>query len=404
MRAAAIEFHRDTDTLLERNKRIGLKRARRLPASLRRVNLCTECSGLSNWWPCWFRRARQGIPPVASRESPFLDLPPPSPTFLASAPRREGTHVRSYRTHEREIRCVLLRAGCQGACCTAHNPYSASPIPPTTARTTLQFLHPAATPLAVRAARHATPLGGDSYYFHFSNSVWGAGNVQHPPLCSLYTPPAQFSTTHEGFSLALAVSLFHPYIFSLFLSLSLSLSPGGQPKEKYLYLSVSSRDICLPLRPSRPLASPRAIRSVSFSFFSTPPPPWSFSVSPTPFSVSRYLSVSPPYSCSLSLPRFLSFFRPSPYLHPTTLLPTARVVAGETDTVGVSEPDRQRKGERRRVVGKREEKKEAKDGGYHDDDDDVDDDAGGRGEACAPFLGRRRDKETRRNGKGRGER
>lgn len=56
------------------------------------------------------------------------------------------------------------------------------------------------------------------------------------------------------------------------------------------------------------------------------------------------------------------------------------------------------------MVGKREEKKEAKDGGYHDDDDDVDDDAGGRGEACAPFLGRRRDKETRRNGKGRGER
>lgn len=45
-------------------------------------------------------------------------------------------------------------------------------------------------------------------------------------------------------------------------------------------------------------------------------------------------------------------------------------------------------------------KKEAKDGGHHDDDDDVDDDAGGRGEACAPFLGRRRDKEARKKGKG----
>lgn len=269
MRAAAIEFHRDTDTLLERNKRIGLKRARRLPASLRRVNLCTECSGLSNWWPCWFRRARQGIPPVASRESPFLDLPPPSPTFLASAPRREGTHVRSYRTHEREIRCVLLRAGRQGACCTAHNPYSASPIPPTTARTTLQFLHPAATPLAVRAARHATPLGGDSYYFHFSNSVWGAGNVQHPPLCSLYTPSAQFSTTHEGFSLALAVSLFHPYIFSLFLSLSLSLSPqvASQRKNIYIYLFLRGIYAC-PCAPRGP--SPRLALFGRFLFLSFP--------------------------------------------------------------------------------------------------------------------------------------
>ena len=329
----------------------------------------------------------------------------PKPHFscLRAAPRR-NTREKLSHTRTRDTMCVAASRSpgrmlhcAQPLLSIPHPTYYSQNYPPVSA--------PRCNPFGCSCSPPCNPPRRRLLLFPFFQFGLGGGKRATPsPLFSLH-PASPVFYHPRGFLACSGRFSFPPLrLRSLSLSLSLSLSPGGQPKEKYLYLSVSSRDICLPLRPSRPLALPRAIRSVSFSFFSTPPPPWSFSVSPTPFSVSRYLSVSLPYSCSLSLPRFLSFFRPSPYLHPTTLLPTARVVAGETDTVGVSEPDRQRKGERRRVVGKREEKKEAKDGGYHDDDDDVDDDAGGRGEACAPFLGRRRDKETRRNRKGWGER
>jgi len=70
------------------------------------------------------------------------------------------------------------------------------------------------------------PLGGDSYYFHFSNSVGGREtSVQHTP-----SPPST--------SLPPSLPPFGPS-----LSLSYLHFPLRWPveKEKYLYLSVSSR-------------------------------------------------------------------------------------------------------------------------------------------------------------------
>lgn len=183
------------------------------------------CSGLSNWWPCWFRRARQAM-------CPPLFPPPvfhPQPHF--SCLRRRRRRRQRWNTRERSLShtkndvCSLSAGRVQGACCTAHNPllhphptYSAShhrhpPCPSSSCSPRPVSLHPAATPsAAVRAARHATPPGGDSYYFHFSNSVWGAGNVQHPPLCSL--------STHPSLLLSLLPSvlrlLYHPRGLSLF--------------------------------------------------------------------------------------------------------------------------------------------------------------------------------------------
>lgn len=151
----------------------------------------------------------------SSYVSPSLppSLPPsstPSPTFLAfaaaAAAANDGTHVRDpSRTRRTRERCVfpISRSGpgrmlhcAQSPLLHPHPTYSAShhrhpPCPSPSCSPRPVSLHPAATPsAAVRAARHATPPGGDSYYFHFSNSVWGAGNVQHPPLCSLSTHPS----------------------------------------------------------------------------------------------------------------------------------------------------------------------------------------------------------------------
>lgn len=114
MSAAAIEFHRDTDTLLERNKRISdsreRERERALSRSCARVLALSPC--IANGGLIYVRNVavfRTGghvgfdVPvkiffpsPSSSSHhaSPFLDLPPPqSPTFLASAPRRALKHT-----------------------------------------------------------------------------------------------------------------------------------------------------------------------------------------------------------------------------------------------------------------------------------------------------------------------
>mgnify|MGYP004589554521 CR=1 FL=1 len=235
--------------------------------------------------------------------------------------------------------------GGHSACCTAHNPYSLPSTHPTyyTVRATLRFLHPAATPSAVRAARHATPLGGDSYYFHFSNSVWGAGNVQHPPLCSLYTPPARLSTTHEGFSVSVGSRRSSASLLHFSLGVSVSPQVASQRKNIYIYLFLRGIYAC-PLQPSSPprLASLLAVPSISFSFFRHSTSTLRVSRSLPPLSPSpRYLSVSPPVPpSSVSLPRFLSSFLVAFSLPPPQppSFATARCGGRETDTrIGASE-------------------------------------------------------------------
>lgn len=95
------------------------------------------------------------------------------------------------------------------------------------------------------------PLGGDSYYFHFSNSVGGReASVQHTLshrllfLCRLYSHPTN--------------RLHHP--------LTCTPSSGGRPKEKYLYLSISSRA-------TSPYSLPASTPRTPFFLLRNPPPP-----------------------------------------------------------------------------------------------------------------------------------
>lgn len=200
----------------------------------------------------------------------------------------------------------------RGAYCTAHNPYHPRP---TNSTSNPPFCTPY-NPFSCSCSPPCNPLGGDSYYFHFSNSVWGAGSVQHPPLCSLYNPPS-LVFCHPPTSIS--PFLYHPCP---------STQVASQRKNIYIYLFL--RGIYLLSTPPTPESLSRFL--VSFSSFllhlhlgvSRPPTPFSQS----PF---RNLLVSPTYRpLASSFSFFLSAFSLPPPNHPfpTTLWRERQIDAG----------------------------------------------------------------------------
>lgn len=168
------------------------------------------CSGLSNWWPCWFRRARQGMCPPLPLLSPSST---PSPTFLAfaaAAAANDGTHVRD-ASRTRRTMCVPyqpVRSRAHAALRTT--PYSV-PIPPilpaTTTTPRAAPLHPAATPSAVRAARHATPQEATLIISIFPIRSGGRETCNTLPSApSLHTLPPQSSVLYHPRGLSLLPS------------------------------------------------------------------------------------------------------------------------------------------------------------------------------------------------------
>lgn len=320
----------------------------------------------------------------SSYVSPSLppSLPPsstPSPTFLAFAAAaaavavaaNDGTHVRD-PSRTRRTMCVPYQpVGSRAHAALRTTPYSI-PIPPTQPATTA--IPPAPLPPAPLAPFLCTPLQPLRRPFvqpamqppqeatliisifpirsggrETCNTLPSARSLHTPLSFSPCSPRSSgSSTTHEA-----SPSSRLPL-----------LPPGSQPKEKYLYLSVSSRDTApLPL-PSTlfyplpvffffatPRPHPLFPRSRSFSFFlsflvsfflgfflsfflSTPPPP------PPPC---EFLGLSHPF-LGLSLPFRLSTdspsrsrvsFLPFGFLLLTSTQPPPSsygVVAGETDT------------------------------------------------------------------------
>ena len=221
----------------------GRARARTRFVSLhreRRVNLCTECSGLSNWWPCWFRRARQDIspppPPVvvaASREPLSRSSTPRAPLFLP--PRRavpcSETHVRKPRrahTNARNDVWFQRRAGwpqrmlhcAQPLLATLYSSHllHSQSYPPVSA--------PRCNPFGCSCSPPCNPPRRRLLLFPFFQFGLGGGKRATPsPLFSLH-PPSTALYHPRGFLCLCRFSLLVCVAPALF-SRRLCLSPGG---------------------------------------------------------------------------------------------------------------------------------------------------------------------------------
>lgn len=330
----------------------------------------------------------------SSYVSPSLppSLPPsstPSPTFLAfaaaAAAANDGTHVRD-PSRTRRTMCVPYQpVGSRAHAALRTTPYSI-PIPPTQPATTA--IPPAPLPPAPLAPFLCTPLQPLRRPFvqpamqppqeatliisifpirsggrETCNTLPSARSLHTPLSFSPCSPRSSgSSTTHEA-----SPSSRLPL-----------LPPGSQPKEKYLYLSVSSRDTApLPLPSTlfyprllllRNPSSASSIPSLAFFFFlsfflgfflswflsfflsfhSTTTTTTTLQVSRSLPPLSRSLATFPSiHRFTVSLPRFLSSFRlPSPYLHPTTPFFLRRCGGRDRYTAGASESGLGREEER----------------------------------------------------------
>lgn len=192
-----------------------------------------------------------------------------TPTFLL--PRFEHT----WHSHTSIPGCVL--SGRQSACCTAHNSYH--PIHPPSTAVPLTTLTPPPSPASdskLSCSAPCNPLGGDSYYFHFSNSVGGReASVQHTP-----SPPFYF------------LAIFSPTLRTV--SIALLLAPPSQVagRRKNIYIYLFLRVLRLPTLLSSPRHTPFSpqyhpppppfeILSVSLTFFFFLIPLTSFSFLPS---------------------------------------------------------------------------------------------------------------------------
>lgn len=224
-----------------------------------RVNLCKNARVFRTGGHVGFDVSVKVFPP-ASRESLSRSSTPLGTAFLVS------DHTCTAHGNTRRKASTMCARPFAKAHAALRTTYPHPTYPPCSA--------PPTTPSTVRAARHATPQEATLIISIFPIRSGGRGtSVQHSPPVSPAPSPSNPVP-------------YHPHERSPSAPCS-PLSVGGRPKEKYLYLSVSSRDTW-PLCP--PTAPGRLLTRAPFSSFPFPPPPWKVSRSPTPFSA-RWLAL-----------------------------------------------------------------------------------------------------------------